>query len=369
MLLKMFTGEENAFTRSSGLALFNSTFLAVSVALVYLAFDPLAKAFYALRCFYADAEKSGEDLLSELNALPPVDRETDVPPTRPPVTTVSAARVALVAAALLTVFLSPGRAAGVPAPTPLNASAPVGPGANVSPDAMDRSVRDVLNRREFTWRNPRPPATAEAKDTQPGMFAKFLKNLGEKIDEWSRILRRWLSPDREQPPESPSGEHDGPTFGGIAIQPLIYLLLALCAAAVVVLLVRGWRVRRAVRALAGKAAPAASVALPDLADESVLADLLPEDEWLALGRGLLERGERRLALRAFYLSALSGLGGRGLLGIARHKSNRDYQRELRRRARDHATLQDAFGRLVARFERVWYGSHPADDELPCPLPG
>ena len=54
-LLKMFTGEENAFTRSGGLALFNSTFLAVSVALVYLAFDPLAKTFYALRCFYADA--------------------------------------------------------------------------------------------------------------------------------------------------------------------------------------------------------------------------------------------------------------------------------------------------------------------------
>ena len=74
-LLKTFTGEENAFTRSSGLALFNSTFLAVSVTLVYLAFDPLAKTFYALRCFYADAETTGEDLLSELNALPPVERE------------------------------------------------------------------------------------------------------------------------------------------------------------------------------------------------------------------------------------------------------------------------------------------------------
>ncbi len=71
-LLKTFTGEENAFTRSSGLALFNSTFLAVSVTLVYLALDPLAKTFYALRCFYADAETTGEDLLSELNALPPV---------------------------------------------------------------------------------------------------------------------------------------------------------------------------------------------------------------------------------------------------------------------------------------------------------
>ncbi len=76
VLVKMFTGEENAFTRSGGLALFNSTFLAVSVALVYLALDPLAKTFYALRCFYADAETSGEDLLSELSALPPVAERT-----------------------------------------------------------------------------------------------------------------------------------------------------------------------------------------------------------------------------------------------------------------------------------------------------
>jgi hypothetical protein len=87
---------------------------------------------------------------------------------------------------------------------------------------------------------------------------------------------------------------------------------------------------------------------------------LPEDEWLTLARALLARGETRLALRAFYLSALAHLGRQQLIAVARAKSNRDYQRELRRRTRDQPEIQDVFGRLIARFERVWYGRAAAD---------
>ena len=70
-LAKMLTGEENVFTLS-GLHVFNSTFFAVTFALVYLALDPLVKTFYALRCFYVDARTTGEDLTSGLRALPAV---------------------------------------------------------------------------------------------------------------------------------------------------------------------------------------------------------------------------------------------------------------------------------------------------------
>ena len=117
------------------------------------------------------------------------------------------------------------------------------------------------------------------------------------------------------------------------------------------------------RAIAGQLVAAGEVAVPDLTDDGVLATQLPEDEWLRLAQRLLTDGERRLALRAFYLSALSSLAARGLLVIARHKSNRDYLLELRRRARVQPELPGVFGRVVARFERVWYGSHPADDGL------
>ena len=102
---------------------------------------------------------------------------------------------------------------------------------------------------------------------------------------------------------------------------------------------------------------------PDLPAEDLLATQLPEDEWLSLARRLAAAGERRLALRALYLSLLAGLGERGLLAIARHKSNRDYLQELRRRTRDRPELPGAFGRSVGDFERVWYGAHPVDDGL------
>ena len=65
----MFTGEENVFTRA-GWNLFNSTFFAATGAFVYLALDPLWKAFYALRAFHADARRTGEDLQRALETLP-----------------------------------------------------------------------------------------------------------------------------------------------------------------------------------------------------------------------------------------------------------------------------------------------------------
>ena len=346
-LLKTFTGEDNAITRSNGLALLNSTFLAVSGALVYLTFNPLSKTFYALRCFYTDARTTGEDLLAELRALPS-----------------AAAPVALVAVCLF-VLPAVARAAVSPAPAPAAARVDGDSRRGVSPTEMDRSVRDVLARREFAWRGPRVEAPADKDDKQPGAIARFFKTVGETVDGWIKTIRRWF--DRDDDDSSERQRRANEDGGGMAalggmLKLLIYALLAACVVMVAWLLFRAWQGRRADRTLSGKELPATS-AVPDLTDEAVLADQLPEDEWLALARELLARGERRLALRAFYLSALSSLGGQGLLGIARHKSNRDYVGELRRRARDRGTLQTLFGGLVGRFERVWYGTHPADDAL------
>ena len=80
---------------------------------------------------------------------------------------------------------------------------------------------------------------------------------------------------------------------------------------------------------------------------------------MELGRECLARDDCRLALRAFYLGSLSWLGRRDLLTIAPFKSNRDYGRELRRRAHNEA-LEQAFSVNVATFERGWYGLHPVD---------
>jgi hypothetical protein len=70
----------------------------------------------------------------------------------------------------------------------------------------------------------------------------------------------------------------------------------------------------------------------------------------------------RLALRAFFLSGLAHLAAREVLTLARHKSNRDYEAELRRRARDQPPLLEAFAQNIAVVERVWYGQHAVDAE-------
>ena len=61
----------------------------------------------------------------------------------------------------------------------------------------------------------------------------------------------------------------------------------------------------------------------DLESEEIVATLLREDEWMRLAKEQIERGEDRLAVRALFLATLAHLGERGLLKIARFKSNRD----------------------------------------------
>jgi len=102
--------------------------------------------------------------------------------------------------------------------------------------------------------------------------------------------------------------------------------------------------------------------LPDIEAEETTADELPEDGWLTLARDLLERGEPRLALRALFLATLARLDGIQLIRIARFKSNRDYLRELERRARTEPDLRIAFLENMRLFESVWYGAHDPTPE-------
>ena len=99
---------------------------------------------------------------------------------------------------------------------------------------------------------------------------------------------------------------------------------------------------------------------PDLNDQDVAADQLPEDEWLKLARDLLQRGELRLAMRAFYLATLAHLASRNLITLAKYKSNYEYGRELQRRAHALPTVTQLFDENVAAFDRAWYGLHDVD---------
>ena len=102
---------------------------------------------------------------------------------------------------------------------------------------------------------------------------------------------------------------------------------------------------------------------PNLEDDDVAPDQLPEDGWLTMARDLLARGEMRLALRAFYLASLAHLAQRNLISIARFKSNRDYERELGRRAHAIPVVMNTFSENVSIFDRIWYGMHEVNSAL------
>jgi hypothetical protein len=149
-----------------------------------------------------------------------------------------------------------------------------------------------------------------------------------------------------------------PSIDWFGLAEAVAALIALSAViAVVMMIVRTVTRRR-------KPVPATAVATAplDLRSDELVADQLPEDGWRELAREYASRGELVLALRAAWLAGLAHLGHRELIAIARYKSNRDYDRELRRRARERPPLLGAFEDNLRAFERSWYGKHAVSSE-------
>lgn len=328
-VLKMLLGIETLFTRSTG-SIFNTTFFAVICVLTYLVCNPFLKAIYTLRCFQGESLRSGEDLAAELHALPRF---------RP-----------AISALLLAAFLSV---------SPICA-APGAPPAALYAAELNQSIDETVKRPEFSWKLPRQTEIAEAKAKWPFVDAisRFLKATGRVIKRIFKAIGEWM--DRQFASRNPSPQGDGSRGWHTSSRFWMTALLVFLAVAALALLVQAIRQSRRRRTAVGLG-PVATPR-PDLSDESVTADLLPEDEWLALARDHLARGELRLALRAFFLAGLAHLARREILVLARHKSNRDYQAELRRKARDRPPLLEAFGQNIAVVERVWYGRHEIDRE-------
>jgi hypothetical protein len=316
-LFKLLLGVENEFTRS-GVSTLNTTFLAVTASLTYLVTNPLVKAVYLLRYFYAQSVKTGEDLRVSQALLPVL--------------------FLLVLPTLLT--------AAAPAPA-------------VSVEQLNRAIDDVIHRPEFAWRLPRPLRPPE---NNPSWFIRtsqaFLDATVRGVRQIGRLLEQfvnWLGEKLKSMLPGLRGNQAGPDSR--KLRALLYTLL------VAVAIVLGWLlwqvVRSRTRARAISAAPVATPAV-ELSGEELEADQQPLDQWLQLARDCMARQELRLALRAFYLAGLAYLGERSLISIQRGKSNMDYARELRRKARDSPELVTVFVQNMGVFERTWYGMHQVD---------
>lgn len=326
---RTFLGVESPFTLDPW-AMVNSTFVAVTLAITYLCFDPLRKAVFLVRHFQGASIQSGEDLRVALKTI---------------------RRRSRAAVAALVLF---GALFATPL-VPLRAEEPPPP-ARVESTQLNDSLDRVLERREYAWRFPR---AAEKENEQKGWLAAFLENAGKAIGHWIKSVwdktSGWVRRFFESKSDQPVSFSGGVEWSFLAKITLLVLVVAL----LVILTVLLWRSRRNSLVVAG-AQPMAIV--PDLNEESLTADQLPEDGWLSVGRELVQKGDLRLALRAFYLATLAHLGQRELIRLARYKSNHDYDSELQRRARGNTGLLDAFDQTLLAFERVWYGDHAATPE-------
>jgi hypothetical protein len=302
-----------------GIGILNVSTVAVAAALAWLAIDPLLDAVYALRCFYGESLATGEDLRAAL-------------------------RRAVNVAALVPLFIGVTIAI---APRPMLAQAGLAGVETIDPIQLDRSINEVIHRREFTWRAPRPPSE-EPRGRAAGWYRSLVNTISDAVQWVLDRLNQWFKP--QTPPQ---GAKDAPVTPRM-LEWLIGLTVALAALGAVIFF-RGRR-RQAISAEA--VTPAAAAV--DLADESLTADQIPESSWRKLAEEWLAKGDCRLALRALYLAGLNYLGERELISIRRWKSGLDYRRELERRARATPAIGPVFARNVAMFERGWYGSHAVD---------
>ena len=310
----------------------NTTFFTATFALTMLCLDPLWRAVYVLRCFYGESLRTGRDLAVQLARV------------RGPANTV-----------LLLAFAGWCALAGMSAP--IRGAEPTPIAAPVDASELDRRIADVLERREYSWRMPREKAAHEK-----GWFDQWIEDVGKKLRAWGKALSknldrffRWIIDHFFKN----SSDADGASRSwGSGARLSLWAALAVSLAVIVWALVRALRDKRAT-VVAAEALPA----MPDLTADDVAADELPEDGWLQLAREHAARGDFALALRAMWLACLAHLGHRELLRIARHKSNRDYDLELRRRARTRDELLSAFRENLIAFESAWYGQHEVTPDI------
>lgn len=199
-------------------------------------------------------------------------------------------------------------------------------------------------------------AGAGNKDEEKARLSSILRReeFAKKATEESAIARLWkrfmewlrsLFPDRE-----PSSPGEARTFSWVAQIFVIALSLAIIAFVVWKLWPRLWRGLK--KEKKSKKREARVVLGEHLEPDQTSADLLAEAEALA------RDGQLRAAIRKGYIALLCELGDRKIVGLAQHKTNRDYLRAVRHQEQLYKEMQH----LTYSFEHHWYGFVPASME-------
>ncbi len=215
-------------------------------------------------------------------------------------------------------------------------------------DALEQKLAELDN----------PAALARTKDEDKQKLAEILKReeyaKPEKPEEtWLQSLirrfREWLyekMPQTEERESSPTGY---PSFSIVLMIVIFILVLALISFLIYKFApFIGFNFRNQ----KSKEKPDRVILGERLAADENAGSLFSEAERLA------REGNLRQAIRKGYIALLCELSDRKIIGLAQHKTNRDYLRDVRKR---HALFQD-MNNLTDNFERHWYGLENAAEK-------
>lgn len=218
--------------------------------------------------------------------------------------------------------------------------------------AIVREMREYLSTIEFKLRELETAvAETRSKDEDKQKLAEILrreeyqKPQAKEESLFTRLFREfieWLE-NIFPKPKLPTTSGSGMEMLSFVLQILFYVGLA----ALLVLLIikvaplifpsfkRQAKPKKKKRVILGE----------DIAEHETAKDIFGEAERLA------REGDLRGAIRKGYIALLCELADKKVIGLSRHKTNRDYLRDVRTRRELHPRMKS----VTDTFERHWYG--------------
>lgn len=219
------------------------------------------------------------------------------------------------------------------------------------------AISERLSAIEYKLTNFTKKAANRSKDEDKQKLGEILRRADyqkpeEKQESWfervQRKIREWFDEKFPQP-QVPQGAGESMKSVSFGLQIVLYALVLGFIAFVIYRFApffakkfrRGEREDKGERVILGE----------KLAADEDSNTLFDEAEALA------KSGNLRAAIRKGYIALLCELNDRRVIGLAQHKTNRDYLRDVRKK---DALYRDMRG-LTDSFERHWYGSESADE--------
>lgn len=221
-----------------------------------------------------------------------------------------------------------------------------------------REMREYLATVAFKLAELETTAAAErTKDEDKRKLAEILRREEYQkpqtkqesvLARWFRELIDWLE-SLFPKPKLPSSSGSGMEALAFVLQILFYVGLAVLLILLIIKvapilfphLKRQAKPKKKKRIILGE----------NIADHETANDIFGEAERLA------REGDLRGAIRKGYIALLCELADRKVIGLSRHKTNRDYLRDVRGRRELHPRMKN----VTDAFERHWYGYQESDE--------